>query len=215
MLSLVQYARDFPVRWTGKVTSSSLNALLFSWAYVSELLATRTGQAPSLKNGELEARLQHFLSVLEVTLQTTTQTDFASDSWKVSRLYHQKVQDKIDSGVYSWLELSEQWGTATLPHELMAANAESAPRVLKQKSERSPRRRSPRRRVEADPKFDDKRPCSSWNNCETRGKCKWEVEHEGRKCRMIHNCSWCKSEHNQNNFHQKTFCKRRIEADGE
>ena len=195
--SLVQYARDCPVSWTGKVTSSSLNPLLFSWAYVSELLAARTGQAPSLKDGELEARLQHFLSVLEVTLQTTTLTDFASDSWKVSRLYHQKVQDKIDVGVYSWIELSEQWGTATLPHELMAANAELTPRVLKRKSERSPRRR-----VEPDLKPDDKRPCFSWNNCDTRGKCKWEVEHDDRKCRMIHVCSWCKLEYNQNNFHQ-------------
>ena len=208
--SLVQNARDCPVSWTSKVTSNSLNPLLFSWAYISELLDTRTGQAPALKEGELEARLQHYLSVLEVTLQTTTQTDFASDSWKVSRLYHQKVQDKVDSGVYSWLELSEQWGTATLPHELMAANAELAPKVLKKRSDRSPRRRG-----DVEVETDDRKPCSSWNNSEIRGKCKYEVENKGRKCNRVHNCSWCKSELHQNSFHQKSFCRKRIEAEGE
>ena len=140
--ALVQYARDCPVSWTGKVTSSGLNPLLFSWAFIAELLATRIGQAPSLQEGELEARLQHFLSVIEVTPQTTSQSDFASDSWKVARLYHQKVQDKVDAGVYSWLDLSKQWGTATLPHELMAANAELAYRpATRKKGEKSPKGR--------------------------------------------------------------------------
>ena len=215
--SLVQFARDCPVSWTNKVTSNGLNPLLFSWAYIAELLATRTGQAPSLPNGELEARLQHFLSVLEVTLQTTAQTDFASDSWKVARLYHQKVQDKVDAGVYTWLQLSDQWGTATLPHELMAANAELAPRLGRKKGEKSPtkRRGDSDRRGDFDQKVEDKRPCSSWNNSETRGKCKWEVDNEGRKCNRQHFCSWCKSENNQTNFHQKTFCKKRIEKEGE
>jgi hypothetical protein len=199
--SLVQFARDCPVSWTSKVTTSGLNPLLFSWAYIAELLATRTGQLPSLQEGELEARLQHFLSVLEVTLQTTSQTDFASESWKVARLYHQKVQDKIDSGVYTWLDLSQQWGTATLPHELMAANAESAPRN-KRKTERS----SPVKKKE-----EEKRQglCYSWNSCEVKGKCKFEVENEGKKCNRQHYCSWCKSEKDQIHFHQKFFCKKK------
>ena len=205
--SLVQYARDCPVSWTSKVTSTSLNPLLFSWAYIAELLATRTGQAPSLQDGELEARLQHYLSVLEVTLQTTTQTDFASDSWNVARLYHQKVQDKVDAGVYSWLFLSKQWGTATLPHELMAANAELAPRtVFKKKGERSPNVK----------KVEEKKGlCFSWNTSDTKGKCKWEVEHEGKKCIMQHYCTWCKSEYHKISLHQKAFCRKRLEKEGE
>ena len=69
--------------WTSKVTSEKMNPVLWSWAYVSQLLSTRTGQAPALEDGELEARLQHLLSVLEITLQTTGQTDFPSDAWKV------------------------------------------------------------------------------------------------------------------------------------
>ena len=195
----VQYTRDCPVSWTSKVTSSGLNPLLFSWAFIAELLATRTGQAPSLQDGELEARLQHFLSVIEVTLQTTSQTDFSSDSWKVARLYHQKVQDKVDAGVYSWLELSNQWGTATLPHELMAANAELAVKQPRKKFEKSPTRK----------KTEDKKGqsiCYSWNTSDTKGKCKWEVDNEGQKCPRLHHCSWCKTELNQTHIHQKSFC---------
>ena len=85
---LVQFARDCPVHWTSKITTQNMNVVLWSWSYVAQLLASRIGQAPAFPDGELEARLQHFLSVLEVTLQTTSQTDFASDSWKIARLYH-------------------------------------------------------------------------------------------------------------------------------
>ena len=208
--SLIQFARDCPVSWTSKTTTSSLNPILYSWAYISELLATRTGQAPSLQDGELEARLQHFLSVLEVTLQTTTQSDFASDSWKVARLYNQKVQDKIDAGVYSWIGLSQQWGTATLPHELMAANAELAPRVIRKTVDRKEDDKK-----EYEKKDYEKKVCSTWNSCDTRGKCKWEVENNGKKCYRQHFCSWCKTELRQTNEHQKTFCKKRQEKEGE
>ena len=196
--------------WTSKTTTSSLNPLLHSWAYISELLATCTGQAPSLQDGELEARLQHFLSVLEVTLQTTTQSDFASDSWKVARLYNQKVQDKIDAGVYSWIGLSQQWRTATLPHELMAANAELAPRVIRKTIDRKEDDKK-----EYEKKEYEKKVCFTWNSCDTRGKCKWEVENTGKKCYRQHFCSWCKTELRQTNDHQKTFCKKRQEKEGE
>ena len=86
MPELVHYARDCPVSWTTKVTTDKLNPILWSCAYVSQLLASRTGQAPVLAEGELEARLQHFLSVLEITLQTTSQADSPSDAWNVARL---------------------------------------------------------------------------------------------------------------------------------
>jgi hypothetical protein len=109
--------------------------------------------------------------------------------------------------VYTWLELSQQWGTATLPHELMAANAELATKPVKKKAEKSPLKK----------KEDERKPglCSSWNNSDTRGKCKWEVENEGRKCNRQHYCSWCKAENNQTNFHQKSFCKKRQEKEAE
>ena len=61
---------------------------------MKELLAACKGK--KLKEREIEARIQHFLSVLKVTLLKSTQVDFASESWKGARLYHDKDQQKID-----------------------------------------------------------------------------------------------------------------------
>ena len=128
MPDLVQWARNCPVSWTSKVTADKINSVLWAWAFVSELLATRTGQAPNLEPGELEARLQHFCNVLEITLQSSGQTDFCGDAWNIARLYDQKVQQKVDSNQFSWVELSAMNHGASHPHELMAAHQELASR---------------------------------------------------------------------------------------
>ena len=60
-----------------------MNLTLWSWAYIRELLAACKGK--QLKEGELKARIKHFLLVLEVTLLKSTQVDFASESWKGAR----------------------------------------------------------------------------------------------------------------------------------
>ena len=80
--------------------------VLWSWAYMKELLAACKGK--KLKEREIEARIQHFLSVLKVTLLKSTQVDFASESWKGARLYHDKDQQKIDIGVENWVQISNQ-----------------------------------------------------------------------------------------------------------
>ena len=213
---LVKYARECPVSWTSKVTTDKLNPILWSWAYVAELLATRTGHAPVLPEGEMEARLQHFLSVLEVLLQTTIQTDFLSDAWKVARLYHVKVQQKIDSGDNSWVQMLQQWGSATLPHELMAAKAEVQ---FKPKGTNVGLGNGGTKgdSIKGGKKDPEKKLmlCSGWNNCETRGKCRWETDHEGESCNRVHACSWCKSKDLKPLTHQKRFCRRRIEEEGE
>ena len=54
---LVHYARECPVHWTSKITTQNMNVVLWSWAYVAQILATRVGQAPAMQDGELEARL--------------------------------------------------------------------------------------------------------------------------------------------------------------
>ena len=195
-----------------------MNVVLWSWAYMSHLLATRIGQTPALPDGELEARLQHFLSVLEVTLQITGQNDFASEAWKIARLYHCKVQQKVDSGHTNWLSMYEQWGGSTLPHELMAANAEAAP-VKKFKARgddgvvaggrRGDEKRGDDRR--SDDRF--KRLCPSWNKSETRGKCQWELDNDGEKCKYTHHCSHCKAKKINPVNHQWFFCKKRLEEE--
>ena len=220
---LVHYARECPVSWTSKVTTDKLNPILWSWAYVSQLLATRTGQAQKLGEGELEARLQHFLSVLEITLQTTTQADFSADAWKVARLYHVKVQQKIDNGDYSWIQMQQQWGAATSPHELMAARAEIP--IVKQLKSTLDGTGTGRggigkgakggKKDEDEDEKKKKQVCYSWNNSEVKGRCKWEMEHDGETCIRMHICSWCKSKDLKPQTHQKRFCRRRIEEEGE
>ena len=218
---LVHYARECPVSWTSKVTSEKINPVLWSWAYVSQLLSTRTGQAPALEDGELEARLQHFLSVLEITLQTTGQTDFPSDAWKVARLYHGKVQQKIDSGVYSWVQMQQQWGAATLPHELMAARAEIPIGIKANKTvqDGTAAARGAGKTGKNGKRDDDdlkRQVCYAWNDSEIRGKCKWEMEHAGQTCLRMHVCSWCKFKDFKPVTHQRSFCQRkRTEEEGE
>ena len=215
---LIRYARDCPVSWTSKVTTDKLNPILWSWAYVAELLATRTGHAPALQDGELEARLQHFLSVLEIVLQTTTQSDFSAEAWKVARLYHVKVQQKIDSGVYSWIQNLQQWGSATLPHELMAARAEVPlpPPRIRTTVEGTGGTKSRTGEKAGKKTADEKPPCGYWNNSENRGgKCKWELEHDGETCNRPHICAWCKSKDLKPMTHQSRFCRKRIEDEGE
>ena len=209
---LVKYARECPVHWTSKITTQNMNVVLWSWAYIAQILASRTGQTPAMEDGELEARLQHFLSVLEVTLQTTGQSDFASDAWKIARLYHTKVQQKLDSGDTNWFYMYDQWGGSTLSHELMAANAEAAPakRGQKQRGEDVGTGKGGLGKTKDD---QQKRLCSSWNKCETRGKCEWEVENEGSKCKYAHHCSYCKYKKLNPVNHQRHFCKRRLEEE--
>ena len=77
---------------------------LWSWAYVSELLATMTGQAPTLPDGELEAR------------QPGSAAEFDNQAWKVARLYAEKVQQKVERGE-TWLGFQEEEKTKTKQEE--------------------------------------------------------------------------------------------------
>ena len=194
---LVQWARNCPVSWTTKVTSDKLNVVLWAWASISELLASRTGQAPNLQPGELEARLQHFLNVLEITLQSSDLTDFCGDAWDVARLYDQKVQQKVDNNQFTWLQLHSMNHGASHPHELMAAHQELAKKPKVQKGGNVGGTRKPK--------------CGTWNRSEVQGKCTYEVENIGEKCRFYHECSYCKSQSFEPVDHQRFFCRKRLE----
>ena len=110
--------------------------------------------------------------------------------------------------MFDWLQMYEQWGGSTLPHELMAANAEVAPVARKTRKhiggdDAAAEGSAGRSREER-----QKRVCSSWNKCETRGKYQWEVDNEGEKCKYAHFCSNCKAKKFNPVNHQKLFCKR-------
>ena len=85
--------------------------VLWSWAYMKELLAACKGK--KLKEREIEARIQHFLSVLKVTLLKSTQVDFASESWKQDYRKYTVPNRKLgnDSQTCPWEHCSQetQW----------------------------------------------------------------------------------------------------------
>ena len=199
--NLVEFARNCPVAWTSKITGDKLNMGLWCWAYIAQLLASRKGSAPALQRGELEARMQHFLNVLEVALQPSNSAEYDGPSWKVARLYAEKVQQKVDKGS-SWAVFEQRYGTDTHPHELMAAQTELAPK-LKPKDPKELKK----------PKEGKEKPtCTTWNSSEVENKCKYEVENEGRECNRKHECSWCKENHKRSLPHQRSFCRQRINA---
>ena len=210
---LLKWARDCPVSWTNKITVDKLNVVLYTWSYISSLLASRTGRAPDLPVGELESRLQHLLHVLEVTLQTSTQSDYTGESWKIARLYHTKVQQKVDSKLNSWVELTKMHHNATLPHELMAAMQELAnkPKLQKRGDDSAVGGRGDG--SQGNGARTERRICPSWNLSEVRGKCTWETEHSGQKCKFTHSCTWCKWKKFTPVDHQRSFCRKRQDAE--
>lgn len=211
----VQWARNCPVNWTNKVTSANINVVLWAWSFVAEILATRTGMAPNLESGELEARLQHFCHVLEITLQTSGQADFGGESWAVARLYDKKVQQKVDSRMFSWVQLSNMNHGASLPHELIAATQELArkPKDGGGKGSGDVKKGSGDGKGKGGKKEKASWKCPTWNKSETRGKCDWELENAPQKCQGIHECSWCKAKSFSPVNHQRFFCKKRLEEE--
>ena len=188
-----------------------MNVVLFTWSFVSSILAARTGRAPDLEVGELEARLQHLLHVMEVTLQTSLQTDYSGDSWKVARLYHNKVQQKVDTKQCTWVQLSAMHHNATLPHELMAATQELGSKPRGTRGDRDGARNGDR--GASDGRKREKRLCPTWNKSEVKGKCSYETENPGEKCKFTHECTWCKSKGLGPSHHQHSFCRKRQEAE--
>ena len=205
---LVQWARNCPVNWTSKVTSEKVNVVLWAWAFMAELLATRTGQAPNLQPGELEARLQHFCNVLEIALQSSSQSDFCGDAWNVARLYHQKVQFKVDSNQFSWVQLSTINHGASHPHELMAAHQELAKKVQPKYDGKGGKGG----KGDLPPKT--KLRCFTWNKSTVRGKCQWDIDNAPEKCNRVHECTYCKSKSYTPVNHQRSFCPKRLEEEG-
>ena len=205
---IVKFARDCPVAWTSKVTSDKLNLGLWSWAYMSQLLATRTGQAPSLGQGVLEAKMQHFLNVLEIALQPSNSTEFDAHSWHVARLYAEKIQNKVDRGD-TWKKFDEKYGTDSQPSELMAAKEEIGP---KQPARKSVKVKDEKTDTTGSRGTGSRRVCNTWNTSAVEGKCDFEIQYEGRTCDRRHECSWCKEKGKRVLTHQRTFCRQRIAA---
>ena len=66
----------------------------------------------------------------ELAGYNAARADFDNHGWKVARLYAEKVQHKVERGD-TWLSFEQRYGSDSQPHELMAAEKELAPRVVK------------------------------------------------------------------------------------
>ena len=147
------------------------------------------------------------LNVLEIALQPSNPTEYDGQSWKVARLYAEKVQQKVDRGS-SWVAFEHKYGADSHPHELMAAQSELAPKVVNIKH-KQPEKGGVGGVIKGG---SEKRTCTTWNASTVEHKCKFEVENVGRECDRKHECSWCKDKHRKSLPHQRSFCRQRLAA---
>ena len=96
--SIVEWARKCPVLWAEKVNHENMNAIVWLWGYLSEILDAKTAVvgAPPLESGVLEAKLQHALCVLEVCASHSEKTYFDNQGWKIAKLV--PVEPVLKSG---------------------------------------------------------------------------------------------------------------------
>ena len=151
-------------------------------------------------------------------MQTSNLAEFCGDSWAVARLYDRKVQQKVDTRLFSWVQLSSMNNGGSFPHELIAATQEPARKTRgagRTGDVRSRDKSGDRKSGDGKAKGKDKErkagwKCPSWNYSETRGKCRFEVENAPEKCNRVHECSWCKAKQLTPVDHQRYFCRKRL-----
>ena len=186
-------------------TSKNMNFAVFMYGAIHELHSSRIGITPSMPTGVLEAKLQHLMNVIHVTCLNATAADFKPVAWSVGRTYHNLVQAKVDSGREGWIEFDMLHRGSPHAAEMVAAEREHRS-ALTAKSDGVV--------VKKGDKKDEKATCSTWNDYEEEGKCKYEAEHPGEKCNRSHHCSYCKKKFPASRtFHQARFCKKKLEED--
>ena len=203
--SIASHARDMPVEYAKSATAKNINFAMFMYGAVSELHSARIGITPPLDPGVLEAKLQHLLNVINVTCMNSSPTDFKPTAWSVGRSYHNLVQAKVDSGRESWIDFDHYHRSSPHAAEMVAAEREHRAELNKARPEKNEKK--------VDKSNEQDRPfCTSWNNFEEEGKCKYEAEHPGEKCKRVHECKYCKKKYpGSRTKHQERFCKRKQE----
>ena len=201
--TIIDWAKNCPVAYAEKIKYDEINLPIYVWAYVSEILSSRTGLTPDMPKGELEARLQHLLCVLQVALVNSEKTDFNSKGWSIASIYAKRVQQKLDRGLETWGDF-KRFGHDPHPSEMFTANTEVEKRAPARKN------RDDRQTGTA------KRMCTSWNNCAVERKCQYLVDNpSASKCNRSHDCSYCLEKGHGTYNHQRRFCKKRRDAGDE
>lgn len=203
--AIIDWIRNCPVNYAEKIKLDEANLPLWVWGYLSEILASRTGLSPDMQRGELEARIQHLLCVLQVTLVHSEKSDFMNKGWAIASIYAKRVQQKLDRGLESWQDFG-RFGHDPHPSEMFAAKTEAdkkAPIRKKREEERS---------------YGGAKSgqCTTWNNSEVEGKCKYLVDNpSASKCNRRHDCSYCQEKGHGTLMHQRRFCRKRQAAGDE
>lgn len=198
--TIVDWAKNCPMTYAEKVKYEEMNLPIWIWAYISEILASRTGLSPDMPTGELEARLQHLLCVLQVTLVHSEKSDFMSTGWSIASIYAKRVQQKLDRGLETWTEF-RRFGHDPHPSEMFTAKTEADKKAQPKK-----------KGLDSSVSTVGKKLCTTWNNCETERKCQYMVDNPTAKCVRRHECSYCSEKGYGVTQHQRRFCKRRRDA---
>ena len=202
----MEYARS--------ATSKNMNFAVFMYGAVHELHSSRIGITPALPQGVLEAKLQHLMNVIHVTCLNATASDFKPVAWTVGKTYHNLVQSKVDSGREDWIDFDVHHRGSPHAAEMMAAEREHRAALLAKPEARYEKKDDKKNDDKKNERKDDRQPCTTWNNYEVEGKCRFEAEHPGEKCYRSHHCSYCKKNHPlSRTLHQARFCKKKQEED--
>ena len=198
--TILDWAKNCPVTYAEKIKYEEMNLPIWIWAYVSEILASRTGMAPDMTKGELEARLQHLLCVLQVTLVNSEKTDFNSKGWSIASIYAKRIQQKLDRGLDTWSDF-QRFGHDPHPSEMFSAKTEADRKIPFKKK---------------DEKLDHKGKrlmCTTWNNFEVEKKCQYLLDNPSvTRCIRRHDCSYCLEKNHGTFYHQRRFCAKRRAA---
>ena len=207
--TIADWAKNCPVAYAEKIKYEDINLPLWTWACVSEILASRTGLAPSMQSGELDARLQHLLCVLQVALVNSEKTDFNTKGWSIASTYAKRVQQKLDRGLEDWCDF-KRFGHDPHPSEMFSAQTE----VNKKNPARQLRKREDDKPSYGNrPSYVSDKMCPTWNSCESDRKCQFMVDNpNGAKCNRRHECSYCQEKGLGPNHHQRRLCRKRRDA---
>ena len=199
VLTVSDWAKMCPTKSAASVTLKNMNLPMYLWGRLGELRAANAGICGSLPADELEARLRHIQTVLQVCMQNSVPSDFTNYGWELARCYDQQIQATMDSGLATWVGFDKEFPRTAHPGFMMEADREVQKPFKKKDSKGQENGEGSG--------VKSKKICPVFNSCRQRKKCQHEVDSpDNGRCKMKHECSHCKKEHGKSVFHQVWWC---------
>ena len=200
VLTVSDWAKMCPTKNASSVTMKNMNLPMYLWGRLGKLRAANAGICGSLPADELEARLRHIQTVLQICMQNLTPSEFVNYGWELDRCYDQQIQSTMDSCLATWVGFDKEFPRTAHPAFLMEADRE-VQRPLKNREGKKADN------VDSSVLPKTKKICPVFNTCRQRKKCQNEVDNpDAGRCKMKHECSHCKQEHGKSVFHQAWWC---------